>query len=73
MRNTMKITYKRLIFTMQISEFEESLTKFHINLNQNEAEVTIYSMIDNQWVSILEDNNLFRKYYAKSNFRNTKK
>lgn len=65
--------YKRLIFTMQISEFEDSIIKFHINLNQNGAEVTIYSMIDNQWVSILEDNNLFRKYYAKSNFRNTKK
>lgn len=65
--------YKRLIFTMQISEFEESLTKFHINIKPSGANVMIYSVIDNQWVSILGDNEIFRKYYANSNFRDTKK
>lgn len=48
--------YKRLIFTMQISEFEESLTKFHINIKPNgAADIMIYSIIDGQWVSILYD------------------
>ena len=66
--------YKRLIFTMQISEFEESLTKFHINIKPNgAADIMIYSIIDGQWVSILDDNGIFRKYYAKCNFKDTKK
>lgn len=65
--------YKRLIFTMQISEFEESLIKFHINIKPSGTNVMIYSVIDDQWVSILDDNEIFRKYYANSNFRDTKK
>ena len=65
--------YKRLIFTMQISEFEESLIKFHISVVPDGTEVRIYSMINDQWVSILDNNEVFRKYYAKSDFRNSKR
>ena len=65
--------YKRLIFTMQISDFEESLTKFHINVKPDGVEVMIYSMINNLWVSVLDNNEIFKKYYAKCNFKDTKK
>lgn len=65
--------YKRLIFTMQISEFEDSVIKFHINVIPDGVEVILYNLIDNLWVDVLDNNDTFRKYYAKSTFRSNKK
>lgn len=65
--------YKEIIFTMQISDFEDSTIKLRVKIRKDESELDIYNVINGEWVNILEDNTIFRKYYARSHFRNDRK
>lgn len=64
----------KLVFTIQIREYEDSLIKIECDnlISEDTNHVVVYNMIDGELVNVMEDNENYRKYYGRSLSRNYK-
>ena len=64
----------KLVFTIQIREYEDSLIKIECDnlMNEDTNHVVVYNTIDGELVNVMEDNENYRKYYGRSLSRNYK-